>query len=243
MPRARLSTEAINQQKIRIMDEAASLMASDGIGALSMRILANRLGMTAANLYNYFPNKQALFAATSERGFQLLDQYTEAGVAGIENPREKLAALLKSAVRFAGEWTGYWELLLHPPTPLRIRLEAEDSALVSDLRQRTSERMLGLLMELLARSGIELAAPEPGQQLPDMAAMSGQDFGPNAIWVRIITLLTNTHGLIDLYNHRMLDKLGVEVPPLVDALIDASIDIILPPAPWAPSIHADKDIP
>ena len=230
MPRPRLSAEEVTRQKVRIMDEAAALMASDGVGALSMRVLANRLGMTAANLYNYFPSKQALFRETSERGFQLLDQYTEAGVSGIEDPREKLAALLKSAVRFAGEWTGYWELLLHPPTPLRKQLEAEDSALVSELRQRTSERMLGLLMDLLARSGIALTPPAIGSQLPNMAGLSGEDFGPDAVWVRIITLLTSTHGLIDLYNHRMLDKLGVEVPPLVDALIDASVDIILPPA-------------
>ena len=44
----------------------------------------------------------------------------------------------------------------------------------------------------------------------------------------MITLLTNTHGLIDLYNHKMLDGFDVDVPPLIDALIDSSIDILLP---------------
>ena len=50
----------------------------------------------------------------------------------------------------------------------------------------------------------------------------------DTIWVRVITLLTNTHGLIDLYNHKMLDGFDVDVPPLIDALIDRSIDILWP---------------
>jgi hypothetical protein len=109
------TAEEIVVQKQRIMDEAANAMASEGISQLSMRALATSVNMTAANLYNYFPSKRQLFIETTQRGYELLDSYTKEGVASFEEPRDKLAGLLKSAVRFAHDWTGYWELMVHPP--------------------------------------------------------------------------------------------------------------------------------
>ena len=74
MPRQAFSAEEIIVQKQRIMDEAAQVMASEGINQLSMRALAASLNMTAANLYNYFPSKRQLFIETTQRGYELIEQ-------------------------------------------------------------------------------------------------------------------------------------------------------------------------
>ncbi|MDA7584334.1 TetR/AcrR family transcriptional regulator [Luminiphilus sp.] len=228
MPRQAFSAEEIIVQKQRIMDEAAQVMASEGISQLSMRALAASLNMTAANLYNYFPSKRQLFIETTQRGYELIDNYTKEGVTHAEEPREKLAGFLKSAVRFAHDWTGYWELMVHPPLQLREDLASDEGDLTSDLRQRTSDRMINLFTTLLSRSGVSLTPPSSHSSMPGIDGIAEQGFGPDTIWVRVITLLTNTHGLIDLYNHKMLDGFDVDVPPLIDALIDSSIDILLP---------------
>ena len=228
MPRQAFSAEEIVVQKQRIMDEAAQVMASEGISQLSMRALAASLNMTAANLYNYFPSKRQLFIETTQRGYELLDSYTKDGVTRGEEPRAKLAGLLKSAVRFAHDWTGYWELMVHPPLQLREDLANDEGDLTSALRQRTSNRMIELFTALLSRSGVTLTPPEENSSMPGIEGIAEEGFGPDTIWVRVITLLTNTHGLIDLYNHKMLDGFDVDVPPLIDALIDSSIDILLP---------------
>ena len=228
MPRQAFSAEEVLVQKQRIMDEAAQVMASEGISQLSMRALAASLNMTAANLYNYFPSKRQLFIETTQRGYELLDSYTKDGVTRGEEPRAKLAGLLKSAVRFAHDWTGYWELMVHPPLQLREDLANDEGDLTSDLRQRTSNRMIELFTALLSRSGVTLTPPEENSSMPGIEGIAEEGFGPDTIWVRVITLLTNTHGLIDLYNHKMLDGFDVDVPPLIDALIDSSIDILLP---------------
>jgi len=228
MPRQAFSAEEIVVQKQRIMDEAAQVMASEGISQLSMRALAASLNMTAANLYNYFPSKRQLFIETTQRGYELLDSYTKDGVTRGEEPRAKLAGLLKSAVRFAHDWTGYWELMVHPPLQLREDLANDEGDLTSDLRQRTSNRRIELFTALLSRSGVTLTPPEENSSMPGIEGIAEEGFGPDTIWVRVITLLTNTHGLIDLYNHKMLDGFDVDVPPLIDALIDSSIDILLP---------------
>jgi AcrR family transcriptional regulator len=237
MPRHAFSVEEIVVQKQRIMDVAAQVMASEGISQLSMRTLATSVDMTAANLYNYFPSKRQLFIETTQRGYELLDQYTAAGIADFDQPREKLAGLLKSAVRFAHDWTGYWELMVHPPSQLRTDLADDDEGdLTSDLRKRTSNRMIDLFTTLLSRSGVTLTPANADSSMPGIDGIAEQGFGPDTIWVRVITLLTNTHGLIDLYNHKMLDGFEVDVPPLIDALIDSSIDILLPDDLNAPAL-------
>jgi len=117
---------------------------------------------------------------------------------------------------------------VHPPLQLREDLASDEGDLTSDLRQRTSDRMINLFATLLSRSGVSLTPPSSHSSMPGIDGIAEQGFGPDTIWVRVITLLTNTHGLIDLYNHKMLDGFDVDVPPLIDALIDSSIDILLP---------------
>jgi AcrR family transcriptional regulator len=230
MPKKAYSDDEVRAQKERIMDEASQVLAVAGVNNLSMRALAASTGMTAANLYNYFPSKQQLFVETTERGFALLDSYTRQGLDGATDPRQKLVSLLKSALRFSRDWTGYWELMLHPPISLRENLDEGYAAMDGKLRQRTVERMMVVFAEILGQYGITMTPPADDQSLPGISGPGVEEFGADAVWVRVITLLTNTHGLIDLYNHRMLEKLDVDVEALVDALLIASIEIILPEA-------------
>jgi AcrR family transcriptional regulator len=204
------------------------VLAVAGVNSLSMRALAASTGMTAANLYNYFPSKQQLFVETTERGFALLDSYTRQALDHADNPREMLVSLLQSAVRFSRDWTGYWELMLHPPISLRENLDDSYRAVDGNLRQQTVERMMGVFAQMLGQYGITMTLPADDQSLPGISGPGAEEFGADALWVRVITLLTNTHGLIDLYNHRMLEKFNIDADALVDALLIASVDMLLP---------------
>jgi AcrR family transcriptional regulator len=51
--------------KDRIRDAALELIDTDGLPALSMRNLAQRLGVQAASLYSHFPNKDAVLDAVA----------------------------------------------------------------------------------------------------------------------------------------------------------------------------------
>lgn len=228
MPKKAYSDDEVRVQKERIMDEAAHVLAVAGVNSLSMRALAASTGMTAANLYNYFPSKQQLFVETTERGFALLDSYTRQALDHADNPREMLVSLLQSAVRFSRDWTGYWELMLHPPISLRENLDDSYRAVDGNLRQQTVERMMGVFAQMLGQYGITMTFPADDQSLPGISGPGAEEFGADALWVRVITLLTNTHGLIDLYNHRMLEKFNIDADALVDALLIASVDMLLP---------------
>lgn len=206
MPKKAYSPEEVHAVRIRIMDEASRIMVEQGIANISMRNLAGSLGMTAPNLYNYFPNKHELFMETTKRGFELLSDNMEKAAAGHDDPIERLRSILKSSLPFAQEWTGYWELIFHPP----ISLRSIEGTPFEEADRLVREKTFNLMME--AVNDVKGDADE-------------------ALPIRAITAMTNVHGLIDLYNHRILEQLGDNVDQMIAYLIDSSLDFIFPPKP------------
>lgn len=207
MPKKAYTQEEVTALKHTIMDEASRIMAEKGVANISMRNLASGLGMTAPNLYNYFPSKHELFLETSLRGFELLRRHTEAAGKGIENPRERLRAILKSSLVFARTWTGYWELIFHPP----ISLQAFKGTPLEEADRLVREKTFQMMMDSVAEASKYYTEDKEGN-LP----------------IRAITAMTNVHGLIDLYNHRILDQFGEGAEKMVERLIDESLDLLFP---------------
>ena len=228
MPKQALTSSEIQIMREQIMDHTATVLANNGAAELSMRAIAKHTGMTAANLYNYFESKEALFLATKRRGFQLLDGFTTMPANTDEPPREQIKVILKGALQFAREWPGYWELIVHPPRGGTAIQEGSLLVLTNELPNETVKRMMRVFTDLLAHSGIDVNSGERPGDPPRINEIRSQGFGPDTVWVRIIALLTHTHGLLDLYSRGMLGQFDVDVDPLVDTLLEASIDILLP---------------
>ncbi len=205
MPKKAYSPEEVQAVKNRIMDEASRMMAEQGIANISMRALAKALDMTAPNLYNYFPNKHELFVETSKRGFELLSQNIEVATQNVSSSKERLRAILKASLPFVKEYPGYWELLFHPP----ISLGGIQGTPLEEADRQHREKTFALLM-----GSVNEVAEEVG--------------GDQDVPIRAITAMTNVHGLIDLYIHRVLDQLGGDVEQSIEFLIDRSLDLIFP---------------
>ena len=76
------------------MAAALELLAADGAEALSMRRIADRVGIRAASIYKHFPNKDALEAAMISVAF-------ERQAAAFEQAGGDLAALSRAYRGFA----------------------------------------------------------------------------------------------------------------------------------------------
>ncbi len=57
-----------------LLDEAARMIASDGVASVTMRAIGERLGVSRAAPYRHFPDKTALLAAVAAAGFERLHQ-------------------------------------------------------------------------------------------------------------------------------------------------------------------------
>ncbi|MFO0756828.1 MAG: TetR/AcrR family transcriptional regulator [Byssovorax sp.] len=85
-----------------LLDAALGLLAAQGPHGLTLREVAERVGVTPAAMYHHFRDKEALLAAVAEEGFVALDRLmTEAREAAGARPVARLRALGKGYVAFA----------------------------------------------------------------------------------------------------------------------------------------------
>ena len=198
MPKKPFTPEEVAAQRERIMSAASQVMADVGFHHLSMRKLASQLGMTASNIYNYFPDKEYLFLHTRLHGFGLLLTDINEQMRLNTDPRAALMNFAQCMIQFAQQSPGYYQLMFQPP---RLRLDETDHQ-HRDVQQQ-AERMLEEwqthLMSLLSD-----AFPE---ELKDTSDTSHRQLA--------LFFVSSVHGLIDTYHHGALSGLlsGIELIP------------------------------
>lgn len=107
-----------------ILDAARDLIAAGGIDAMSMRAVAERVGVSATAIYHHFANKQALVDAVVTQAFERFG--TEMQAAAARHPGGSLArvkALGEAYVRFAVENEAYFRVIFSITVPNPRELE------------------------------------------------------------------------------------------------------------------------
>src|SRR5207248_11518684 len=87
--------------RTQILDAAERLLIETGSEeAVSIRRIAEAVGVTPPSIYLHFADKDELIFAVCERQFEALDRVMDEAVVGIEDPLEELYARGKAYVRF-----------------------------------------------------------------------------------------------------------------------------------------------
>lgn len=120
------------------VEEALRLIAADPSANLSMRALAERLGVAHRALYNHFETREALLAAVAARGFGLLADT----LAPAADPPRFLAAY----VRFALGRPGLYDVMTQRPY---AQINA-DPALRAGV-----DRVIAVALDVLASPGAD----------------------------------------------------------------------------------------
>lgn len=108
-----LTDEAIADFRARLCEAAAAQLAEGGRTAVSMRQVAERLGVSAMTPYRYFESKQAMINAVRVRGFERLAKALEdAGSAA--GPEDVGRALFEAYVAFASDNPAIYRLMFEP---------------------------------------------------------------------------------------------------------------------------------
>lgn len=149
--------DEIESIKIQILDTTLKLMAEQGFHAITMRKLADRVGMTAPNLYNYFANKNELYVALMLSGFERLLEYLEQAMADTADPEERAYAVMKAYLVFALEHPHHYQLMFSSDTPKYREFEGTDLEHLSLQQHEQSMKLAGLgerlLLELSSSAG------------------------------------------------------------------------------------------
>ena len=203
MPKPARNLEEVEAVKHQIMETARELMCEDGFEALSMRKLANRVGMTAANIYNYFTNKDELYLVIQTTGFQMLyDRFAEIYVSE-EAPMEKLKGLMRAYIGFGIDYPDFYEIMFSRNTPKYADYKGTPMEPTASLEKQTALKVADV-----TEAAIKELAPDIAAKSPD-----------NARYLTII-LWSTLHGVVNLYNSRVLQEVEEAADPLIDRMID-----------------------
>ncbi|MDI1300459.1 MAG: TetR/AcrR family transcriptional regulator [bacterium] len=94
-----------------LLEEAIAMVRQDGLDALSMRKLAERVGVSQTAIYHHFSDKQALFCAMGEEGIQRFSALLQEGLAGEATLEQRFERFVSIYVRFALANPELYELL------------------------------------------------------------------------------------------------------------------------------------
>ena len=116
----------------QIVAAAREILETEGAEALTMRRLADRLGIRAPSLYKHLPNKAALEVALIDAGFEEAAADFDAAA---NDDAEPLAALVSAYRAFAASHPQLYRLMTERPLP-REQLEPglEDRAAAALVR-------------------------------------------------------------------------------------------------------------
>jgi AcrR family transcriptional regulator len=107
--------EPTRTRREQIVGVALDLLEEQGPEGVSMRAIAERIGIKAPSLYKHFRDKEALEVALVAAGFgNMATAFDEALEAG---PDDELAALAAAYRRWALEHRHLYRLLTHRPIP------------------------------------------------------------------------------------------------------------------------------
>lgn len=114
-----------------IVEAARDLLSEQGLAALSMRAIAERIEYSPATIYLYFKDKEALIQEVVEAGFDQLEATVRAELRAL--PEEASAADQYSAIgrayaRFALENTSYFRVMFELPMQADVHCPAEQEA-------------------------------------------------------------------------------------------------------------------
>jgi AcrR family transcriptional regulator len=75
MPRAKLTEQEIKAMRARILDAAFALLREERPEGLSIRKIADRIGVSHMTLYSYYENRAAIIQAMRQRAFDQMDAF------------------------------------------------------------------------------------------------------------------------------------------------------------------------
>ena len=189
MARHKRSEKEVATIRGEIMNHAIELMYDEGFECFSMRKLAERQGIAAKTLYNYFHNQDELYLGLLIRGFEDLFEDLQEAVKGKDDPWVRLAALIHAYIDFGLTQPHIYDLMFtwHVPkyndyidTPMAALAEHE---LYTALRNGT------LIMEHIeACLGDDLAVKKD-------------------VRVEMIHIWSQMHGFVSSVNNTTLDYL------------------------------------
>jgi AcrR family transcriptional regulator len=105
----------------RIVSASTELIEEQGLGALSMREVARRAGVSHQAPYYYFADREAILGAIAEQGFRMLGEHVQRRTVEGEGVQATIVAAGRAYVEFALAYPAHFRVMFRPELVLTER--------------------------------------------------------------------------------------------------------------------------
>jgi AcrR family transcriptional regulator len=107
-----------------LLDAARAILEEQSLGALTLRAVARRAGVSHAAPYRHFPNHEALLVQLGLEGFEELRRYIAEAAKGPGNDSERIADIGAAYMRFVAQRPALARLMFGSQLPNRDKFPA-----------------------------------------------------------------------------------------------------------------------
>jgi AcrR family transcriptional regulator len=197
------SEQEIEDIKNTILDEALKLLDKDGFDKLSMYKLGKRTNMTAANIYNYYKNKNQLIIAIHKKTFELLYNMLIESVANEKDPVHKIKKIIKTFISFGKDFPNFYDVMFNRRVPQLSDFTGTSEEMMSRDEYQSSIRNLHLVIDI----GKEVISSHP-----ELEGIDTEFY--------FIKIFSELHGILSLHNSGVLKEMVDNPESLIDRIID-----------------------
>lgn len=183
----------VDSIKKTILENALAILSEEGYGALTMRKIAAKTGMTAANIYNYFQGKDDIYLELVIQGFEILYGSLARAVAVPGAPVVRIRAMMDAYYAFSKDQGQHYDIMFTLPTPKFNDFLGTDLEEKARVEMDLSDKIVALLTGAVA----------------DIFG-GAEGFSREEAAMRMIEAWTLIHGLVSLGKSRVLQYVAAD---------------------------------
>jgi AcrR family transcriptional regulator len=145
MARPKKTEKEIQAMRERILDAAFTLLQEEGIEGVSIRKIADRIGVSHMSLYTYFENRAAIVKSLRERAYARMEAFCAESLHRAEtgDVLAQIRASLERFVQLARDYPKLYQLAWRrSPDSTSWRVDSENLTRILDYHARLIERCI-----------------------------------------------------------------------------------------------------
>ena len=120
-----------------IVDAAEKLFFGKGYDNVSMKDIANKVGVDRSTLYLYFKNKEVIYLAIVLRGMKIMDKFFKESVKSEKNGLDKLEDTGRAYFKFYIDFPDYYNVCIYFDSQRFSKVDSEYMPEISALMHET----------------------------------------------------------------------------------------------------------
>jgi AcrR family transcriptional regulator len=206
MPKKTRSVGEIDAVRERILDCALKILVKNGYESLSMAKLGSKINMTAANIYNYYTNKDELLIAIHKKTYAMLYNKIRNAVKTADTPLQRVCNIINAFVEFGTQNINIYDVMFNRPIKQHSDYVGTPLEKISSDEFHNSLKVLTFAVKVIKDYRETKADLKP--------------VDPEFLAIQIISAL---HGAISLHNSGVLHQLAGDPEIMLKKIVDKTI--------------------